>query len=118
MSDKQVELNVEQDADVTIITLLTPRVPVDLSEAFEERVVQTVDELDEPKVLLDFADVSFISSAILGKLIKLNGRMRDRGGQFKISSLSPRITEVFRITGLDRLFDIHETRDEAVKAFQ
>jgi len=118
MSEEGVQLRVEQEADVTIIAVLTPRIPVDISESFEEGVVKTVESLATPKVLIDFEGVEFISSAILGKLIKLNGRMADRQGQLRLSSLSPRIAEVFRITGLDKLFKIHKTREKAVQAFE
>jgi anti-sigma B factor antagonist len=117
MSEEGVELHIDQDADVTIITVLNARVPVDLSESFEERVIQHVDSLDTPKVLIDFGGVEFISSAVLGKLIKLNGRLQSRGGELRLSSLNDRLGEVFRITGLDRLFEIHEGRDDAVRAF-
>ena len=118
MSDHDVRLEVEQDADVTIISIRTPRIPADLSDLFEERVAQTVDALEQPKVLLDFDGVEFISSAVLGKLIKLNGKMMDRGGQMKIATLTDRIAEVFKITNLDKLFSIHKTRDKAIKAFR
>jgi anti-sigma B factor antagonist len=117
-NQQEVELKVTQDADVTIIEILTRRIPVDAGESFEQNVVRTVNGLADPKVLLDFRDVDFISSAILGKLIKLNGRVNDRAGQLKISGLSPRIAEVFRITGLDKLFDIYDDRDKAIKAFK
>jgi anti-sigma B factor antagonist len=118
MGSNGVDLRVEQDADVTIISILASRVPVEMSDSFEERVVQAVERLEQPKVLIDFADVSFISSAVLGKLIKLNGRVQDRGGQFRISALGDRIAEVFHITGLDRLFQIYDTRDDAIRAFE
>jgi anti-sigma B factor antagonist len=113
-----VDLRVDQDADVTIITVLSSRVNVDLSESFEERVIQHVDSLDVPKVLIDFGNVEFISSAVLGKLIKLNGRLQTRDGELRLSSLNDRLQEVFHITGLDRLFNIHEERDEAIRAFE
>ena len=118
MSDDSIQLKVEQDADVTVIRILTARIPVDLSEAFEETVVRTVDQLADPKVLLDFAGVDFLSSAVLGKLIKLNGVVTDRGGQLKLSSLDARIAEVFKITNLDKLFSIYKTPDAALKSFK
>ena len=118
MSQQTVQLRIEHDADVTVISVLSTRISVELSDSFEEQVVQAVDRLASPKVLIDFDGVLFISSAILGKLIKLNGRVLDRKGQFKLSSLSDRIAEVFKITGLDRLFSIYKTRDLAVRAFE
>lgn len=118
MSEQGVQLSVEQDADVTIISILTPRIPVDLSESFEESVMQQVNQLDTPKVLMDFDGVEFISSAILGKLIKLSGKLEEQGGQFKLCSLTERIREVFKVTQLYRHFGLYKTRDKAIKAFK
>jgi len=118
MNSARIELQVEQDADVTVISVRGPRVPADLGDSFEESVVQTIGQLENPKVLLDFEGVEFLSSAILGKLIKLNGAVMDRNGQLKISSLTGKIAEVFKITNLDRLFSIHKTRDRALRDFQ
>ena len=92
MPDSELDLVVEQEGDVTIIVIRSPRVVADMSDAFEERVVQTVEELENPKVLIDFEAVEFISSAMLGKLIKLNGRVgTDQGGQLRLSSLDAKI---------------------------
>lgn len=118
MSEANVHLRVEQVADVTVISVLDRRVRVDLSESFEEEVVKAMERLERPKVLLEFAGVEFLSSAVLGKLIKLNGKVATREGQLKLCALHPRIAEVFKITSLDRLFDIHKTRDAALKAFK
>ena len=118
MSERNLELNVEQDADVTIISILSRRIPADLSDSFEERVVRTIARLEPPRVLLDFEGVQFLSSAILGKLIKLNGVVLDRDGQLKLCSLIDKIAEVFKITNLDRLFSIHDTRDKALRDFK
>jgi len=118
MSEQAVELSVQHDADVTIISILTPRVPVDLSESFEESVMQQVGGPEPRKVLIDFENVEFISSAILGKLIKLNGEIEDRGGQLKLCSLTERIREVFKVTQLYRHFGLYKNRDKAIKAFK
>ena len=58
------------------------------------------------KLLLDFSAVQFLSSAMLGKLISLNGKVKARGGLLKLCGIQPNILEVFRICCLDRVFDI------------
>ncbi len=118
MTQSTVEVKIEKQDSVTIISILSPRIPADLSDSFEDHVVRTIHRLTEPKVLLDFAAVRFISSSILGKLIKLNGRIvTDQRGQFKLCSLDDSIAEVFRITGLHTLFSIHPTREKALASF-
>lgn len=115
----KIELKIEQENGVTVIIIHTPRVMVDMGESLENEVVHEMLKSANPKILLDFSDVQFISSAILGKLIKLNARVAvERNGQFKICKLSDRIAEVFRITGLEKLFQIYKTKAEALADFK
>jgi anti-anti-sigma regulatory factor len=41
----------------------------------------------------------------------------NREGVIKLANLTPRVEEVLRITGLARLFDVHDSETEAVEAF-
>jgi len=119
MGERNVELNVEQSAGVIVISVAMPRVSADASDEFEEAVVRAIGELKGPKVLIDFDGVEFISSSVLGKLIKLNDTIvASRRGQLKLSSLARKIAEVFKITGLERLFSIHKTKDGALGSFE
>jgi anti-sigma B factor antagonist len=68
-------------------------------------------------VLLDFGNVEFLSSAALNKLIILDKKIKDHGGQLKLCNLLPEIREVFVITRLNQLFDIRDTQDAALNAF-
>jgi anti-sigma B factor antagonist len=66
--------------------------------------------------ILDFSNVQFVGHEALGMLIALNRRISETHGRLRLCSLSPDIHEVFVLTGLDALFDIHEDVDEALKA--
>jgi anti-sigma B factor antagonist len=68
-------------------------------------------------ILLDFENVVFLSSSALGKLIKLNNRMRAGQGKLRLAAIRPEIYEVFRITKLDETFEIHDTVASALKSF-
>ena len=119
MADASVDLVVERDGDVLIILIRSPRVAVDMGESFERQIAEAIEGIENPKVLVDFGGVEFISSAILGKLIKLSGRVvADRQGQLELSSLADRIAEVFKITGLEKLFSIRKGRAEALAALK
>src|SRR3954470_15622828 len=76
-----------------------------------------IDETENPKLLLDFANVDHLSSAALGMLINANNRIRQKNGKFRLANIKPQILEVFKITKLDKLFKIHNSRDEAVRSF-
>ncbi len=72
---------------------------------------------DGIKILVSFKSVEHLSSAALGMLIKLNKQVSDANGTLKLSNISPQIYEVFKITRLNKLFDIHEDTDSALAAF-
>jgi len=68
-------------------------------------------------LLLNFSGVNFLSSAALGKLIKLDKTVKTAGGKLKLCCIRPEIYEVFSITKLDQQFDIKDTEEEALAAF-
>ncbi len=78
---------------------------------------QLVDSSPRPRVLICFENVEHLSSAALGALITVSNRVKARDGQLRLSDISDQILEVFRITRLDRLFEIHGTADEALATF-
>ncbi len=119
MAEGAVDLVVERDGDILIIQVRSTRVAVEMGESFEQQIADAIEGIESPRVLVDFCGVEFISSAILGKLIKLNGRVvTDCQGELKLSSLADRIAEVFKITGLEQLFSIHKDRADALASLK
>lgn len=68
------------------------------------------------KLLLNFTEVEFLSSAALNKLIILDKKMKAVGGHLKLSNLRPEIYEIFVITRLTQLFDIRDDEADALAA--
>jgi anti-sigma B factor antagonist len=82
-----------------------------------EEILGIVDSRPKPKILISFTNVDHLSSAALGTLITVNNRVRHAGGQLKLSDIDPQIYEVFIITKLNKLFEIHENAAAALKSF-
>jgi anti-sigma B factor antagonist len=81
-----------------------------------DEIAAIIDATPNPKLVLSFANVEHLSSAALGTLITINNRVRSRSGQLRLANIDPQIYEVFAITRLNKLFQIHTTADEAVKS--
>jgi anti-sigma B factor antagonist len=47
----------------------------------------------------------------------VNNRIKSRTGQLRLSNIDPQIYDVFVITRLNKLFEIHQTSAEAIKSF-
>ena len=70
-----------------------------------------------PDLLLDFANVEFMSSAMLGLLGQLHRKISGAQGRLKMCSIRPEIFQVFKLTNLDKLFSIHKDAPTALATF-
>jgi anti-sigma B factor antagonist len=77
----------------------------------------TTEAAAERKLLLNFDRVTFMSSAMIGQIMKLYKQAKKDGIALKLCSIDPTIVEVFKITRLDKLLDIRKTEADAMAAF-
>ena len=116
---EQPRLVVEPVNEVTVVTFQDKKI---LDEAIIQEVgdelFDLVDKQYKTKLCLNFENVEYLSSAALGKLITLNKRVKEENGELKLCNIIPEIYEVFRITKLNRLFDIHDELDQALRRFK
>ncbi|MCC7407570.1 MAG: STAS domain-containing protein [Phycisphaeraceae bacterium] len=119
MPAKDSRLVVEIDGDVTRVSFLERNI---LEEALIQRIgdeiSQIIDQTTNPKLLISFKGVEHLSSAALGMLININNKVRKRGGQLRLAHIDPQIYEVFTITKLNKLFQIHDDAQQAQSSFR
>ena len=90
---------------------------IDLFTAPELKATLT-DAIEEGKlrIVVDLSETTFLDSTALGVLIGAIKRLRSRDGRMTIVNVDQNIAKTFEITGLDQIFTIRPTRDEAVAA--
>jgi len=86
-------------------------------EEIGKDLIDLINKSTEERVILDFRNVQFMSSSMLGKLVLVQKKCREFKAQLKMCGISPDIREVFKITKLDKLFDIENDEASARKAF-
>ena len=102
--------------EVHVISL-TGEVDLYTAPDFKQELLRVIGE--RPKhVVVDFTDTTFIDSTTLGVLVGGVKRLRPEGGQLSLVCSDRNITKIFEITGLDRVFTIYETRDEALSSLE
>ncbi len=67
-------------------------------------------------LVLDLTKVSFLDSTGLGVLVGRLKLARSRGGHLRLVGADDRVLKVFSITGLDKVFEIHPSIDDALAA--
>lgn len=97
-------------------TVLTPVGRVDSNSAREvEDALLPLFDAGQP-VLVDFAELSYISSAGLRVLLLAARRSKATGLPLSLAGMSKPVDEVFKISGFAKLFQIHADRAEALAA--
>jgi anti-sigma B factor antagonist len=71
----------------------------------------------ERKFLIDFARTGYIDSSGLGALVSLSKRVRELGGELRLSGLNEDLRSLFELTKLDTLFAIADTPEQALANF-
>jgi anti-sigma B factor antagonist len=83
----------------------------DLKAALSEAL-----ESGHTRIVVDLSQTTFLDSTALGVLIGAVKRLRSRDGVLTIVNSDPNIAKTFEITGLDQIFVIRATREEAIDA--
>src|SRR5467141_1058261 len=111
-------LEVEDIGDVTVVNFTDKKILDEQNiQVIGEQLFSLVDEAGRRKLLLNFGNVEYLSSAALGKLITLNKKLQAAGGRLILCNIDPQIYEVFEITKLDRFFNIQKDEQGGLQAF-
>jgi anti-sigma B factor antagonist len=83
-------------------------------EALADSVMSVIEQGEKMNLVLDFCNVQFLSSSVLGLLIRISKKIYEQNGQLKLCNISSKIYEVFKITRLTKIFDIYKDVQDAV----
>ena len=116
MSKPQVM--VQNIGDVVVVNLGSAAI-LDTAavEAIGRQLYDLVEERAVRKLMLDFSQVKFLSSMMLGVMVRLRRRSEAIGGRLAVFGLRPELHRVFHISRLDRLFDFYDNEREALASF-
>lgn len=118
MEQPSSHLKVKHSGDVAVVEFTDRKILEELAiQEIGEELQRLVENEPRIKLLLSFENVDHLSSAALGMLITLNKKVDAQNGELRLSDINRQIFEVFKITRLNRVFEIHETQQEALAGF-
>ena len=100
---------------MTILWKPSGRIDSQSSPEFETAITAKLNAAQS--VILDFADVPYISSAGLRVVLLIAKRISRSEGKFALASLKPEIFAVFKISGLTNILKIFDSPEGALTAF-
>ena len=104
-----------QRNDGALIIKAVERIDSANAQKFYEELEATIQPSDAV-VVLDMADLAYISSAGLRVILQTARTLQRRNAKFALCELSGTVREVFEISGFDRVIDIHASQSDAVTA--
>jgi anti-sigma B factor antagonist len=110
-----MNFEVTKEGDVTVVEV-TGQLIVGNRQELKDDVIKLLDD-GERKFLIDFRDTAYIDSSGLGVLVSLSKKIREKGGEMRLSNLNEDLRTLFELTKLDTLFVIADSRDQALKDF-
>jgi anti-sigma B factor antagonist len=118
MAEHAARLRVSQSDSISVVEFADRKILDEICIAeIEDELFKLVDRSDSGKLLLSFKNVGHFSSAALGMLLKLKKKVDEKHGLLKLSDINPQIYDVFKITQLNRKFDIYPSADKAKASF-
>ena len=107
-------IKTEELADHAYLVALSGEVDLYTAPEFKQELLDAIGK-GAKEVVVDFSKTTFIDSTTLGVLVGGVKRLRTNDGQLSLVCSDRNITKIFEITGLDRVFTIYPTREEAVE---
>ncbi|MDQ3135978.1 MAG: STAS domain-containing protein [Gemmatimonadota bacterium] len=80
-------------------------------------LVQRALDAEDRRILIDFSRTGYIDSSGLGALVSISKRIREAGGELRLSGLNEDLRSLFELTKLHTLFEIAETPEQALASF-
>jgi len=107
MKQEQSPIKAEYGIDMTFVTFEDEQI---LEEAqireLHKSLESVIEKNQENQLVLNFANVRFMTSAMLGLLVRIHKRVGERGGKLELRNLDKNLHKLFEITQLTKIFNI------------
>jgi anti-sigma B factor antagonist len=111
---KELAISTEHVGPTTTVLALTGEIDLYTCPELKQELLRVIEE-GATLIVVDLAGTTFIDSTGLGVLIRGVERLRMNEGRLAVACADPNLTKIFEVTGLDRVFSIYGSREEALE---
>lgn len=108
---------IEKNIDDVRIIKVQGELDALVAPKLKEKIAKQI-EMDVTKFIIDFEELVHINSLAMGILRGKLRIVRELGGDIKLVALNDHIKTIFEMIGLDELFEIYSTEQEALNSFK
>ncbi len=107
--------SIKERGDISIINL-KGFLDAHTAPALENNFTQLIKDC-KYKIVVNFEELAYISSAGLGVFMAYIESIRDNKGDIKLASMSDKVFNIFDLLGFPLLYEIYKSEEEAIKKF-
>jgi len=111
-----MEIPVENLNGVAVAAVPVDELDASNSSEFKRDIAPVLQS--QNKLVLDLGQLRFVDSSGLGAMLSCLRQLSAKGGDLKLCAMSKQVRGLFELVRMHRIFDIYDTREEAVRAFQ
>jgi len=114
MAQMKPRIGVEYAKNAAIVTFTEEKILDEADiRAIQTAIMAVIEQGGRTNLILDFRNVRFLSSSVLGLLIRISKKVYQQDGQLRLCNIAPKIREIFKITRLTKIFDIYRDLESA-----
>ncbi|MGB9665144.1 MAG: STAS domain-containing protein [Ignavibacteria bacterium] len=112
------EFNLSQKSfeDINIIEL-KGYLDAHTAPRLEEAISNLVNN-NQCKIVVNFSELNYISSAGLGVFMAFIETVRSKGGDIKFTAMNDKIYNIFDLIGFPKIYEFYKTDEEAIQRFK
>ena len=107
--------SIKEKGDVSVINL-KGYLDAHTAPTLENNFTQLIGN-SKYKIVVNFEDLAYISSAGLGVFMAYIESIRDNKGDIKLTNMSDKVFNIFDLLGFPLLYEIYKNEEEALKKF-
>jgi anti-sigma B factor antagonist len=111
-----MEMTVEKLGEVTVVQLPGEQLDASNAKDFKRDIASILSGAS--KVVFDLSRLRFLDSSGLGAMLSCLRQVNAAGGELKLCGLSKPVRALFELVRMHRIFDICDTKDDAIRILQ
>lgn len=108
-------ISIEFKGPIAVATLADEKILEEQQlQSLEGSFMPLIEKNPQIQLIIDFSNVKFLTSSVLGLLIRISKKVYETKGTLRLCAIAPKIQEIFKITRLDKIFEIYKDIDDAM----
>ena len=109
--------DIKQSAKAIKLITFTGQLDETNVDAEAQKIYRIIDEMPEPNILLDFANLEYMNSKSIGYLTDWYSKAMAKNGKIAIARPRANILDILKVVGITQIINIYDNLDKAKEAF-